>query len=59
MSNGLYANQLAIAPLGIISLYGYFNLNDASFSVPNRHYLQYPKVEDKMVASLIEKEPFF
>ena len=58
LSNALYANQLAISPLGVVFLYGYFNLNDASFSVPNRHYLQYPKVEDKIVASLIEKEPF-
>lgn len=58
LSNGLYANQLSIHPLGIVSLYGYFNLSDASFSVPNRHYLKYPKVDEKIVTSLIHEEPF-
>lgn len=57
LANGLYANHLDVQPLGIISLYGYFNLNDASFSVPNRHYLKYPKVNDQTVAAQIQKEP--
>lgn len=57
LATGVYANQLSMQPLGIISLYGYFNLNDASFSVPNRHYLKYPKVNDKTIASLVQKEP--
>lgn len=58
LSNGLYAKeQLTIPPLGIISLYGYFNLNDASFSVPSRHYLQYPKINEQNIKNLIQKEP--
>ena len=57
LANGIYANQLAVQPFGIISLYGYFNLSDASFSVPNRHYLKYPKVNNKTVAAQIQKEP--
>lgn len=58
LSNGLYAQeQLANPPLGIISLYGYFNLNDASFSVPSRHYLQYPKINEQSIRNLIKNEP--
>lgn len=58
LTNGLYAQeQLATSPLGIISLYGYFNLNDASFSVPSRHYLQYPKINKQNIKNLIKKEP--
>lgn len=57
LANGTYANQFSNQPQGIVSLYGYFNLNDASFSVPNRYYLKYPKVNDRIVTSLIKKEP--
>ncbi len=57
LSNSLYANHLSLKPLGVISLYGYYQLNDASFTVPSRHYLQYPKVSDKIVAGQIKEEP--
>lgn len=57
LKNGAYAKELSKTPAGIISLYGYFNLNDASFTVPNRHYLQYPKVSDKIVSRQIQNEP--
>lgn len=51
---GLYAQNLKLHPLGIVSLYGYFNLNDASFSFPNPHYLKYPTVENNVINSLVE-----
>lgn len=50
LKNSLYAEKLTNQPLGTISFYGYFNLNDASFAVPSRHYLKYKKI----VAPLIE-----
>lgn len=56
LSTGLGANTFKNTPLGLISLYGYYNLNDASFSVPNRYYLKYPKVNDQIVSSLTHKE---
>lgn len=57
LTNGVYANQLDLRPSGIISLYGYFNLNDASFTVPNRHYLKYPKIDKAIVSTEIKNEP--
>lgn len=59
LENGVYTEKLPKRPLGIVSLYGYFNLNDAAFTVPNRYYLQYPKVKEKIVANQIQKEPLF
>lgn len=49
LKNSLYADKLSSQPLGTISFYGYFNLNDASFAVPSRHYLQYKKVVEPMI----------
>lgn len=46
-----------IQPKGIIAFYGYYNLNEASFNVPNRHFLQYPKVSEQTVQQLINPEP--
>jgi len=57
LTNGIHTKELSTQPLGIISLYGYFNLNDASFTVPNRHYLQYPKISDKIISQQIQNEP--
>lgn len=59
LSNGVYTEQLSTRPLGIISLYGYYNLNDSSFNVPNHYYLKYPKVNEQAVSALIQKEPLF
>lgn len=50
----VHASQL---PLGIISLYGYFNLNEAAFNVPSRHFLNYQKVPDQMTRSLVQQRP--
>lgn len=54
MSSALHAQKTHYAPKGVISLYGYYNLNDAIFTVPNRYYLKYPKVNDAVLASLIK-----
>lgn len=59
LANGVYTEELTTRPLGIISLYGYFQLNEASFGVPSRHYLQYPKVKDQVIAAQIKEEPLF
>lgn len=59
LANGVYAQQLSTYPKGIISFYGYYHLSDASFSLPNRYYLQYPKVNEQIVANQIQKEPLF
>lgn len=42
------------APKGLISFYGYFNLNEAAFNVPSRHFLQYPKVTQTAVRALVK-----
>ena len=55
MSSALHAQKNHNAPKGVISLYGYYNLNDAIFTVPNRYYLKYPKVSDAVLASLIKQ----
>ena len=54
MSSALHTKKFANQPKGVISLYGYYNLNDAIFTVPNRYYLKYPKVNDRVLASLIQ-----
>lgn len=58
LSNGIYTEQLSIRPIGIIALYGYFNLTDATFNMPSRYYLKYPSVSDRVVAAQIKEEPF-
>ena len=55
MSSALHAKKINHAPKGVISLYGYYNLNDAIFSVPSPYYLKYPKVNDTVLAALIQK----
>lgn len=42
---------------GLIAFYGYFNLNEAAFNVPSRHFLQYPKVSPTTVQNLIRRQP--
>lgn len=59
LATGIYTEQLPIRPLGILPLYGYFNLNDATFNLPNRYYLQYPKVSEQIITSQIKAEPIF
>lgn len=42
---------------GIIALYGYFNLNEASFSIPSRHYLKFNQVPEASINRLIRHQP--
>lgn len=42
---------------GIIALYGYFNLNEASFSIPSRHFLQFNTVPERSIQKLIRQVP--
>lgn len=59
LASGIYTEHLTIRPTGILALYGYFNLNDATFNLPNRHYLQYPQVSDQIIKAQIKTEPLF
>ena len=42
---------------GVISFYGYYTLNDASFLMPNRHYLKYPKVSHSLLEKSVKHQP--
>lgn len=42
---------------GVIALYGYYTLSEASFHVPSRHFLSYPPVSESTMQSLIGKHP--
>lgn len=42
---------------GIISLYGYYTLNEASFNIPSRHFLKFNRVTDATVKALIRHKP--
>lgn len=55
LSAAKHAQKLTIPPKGVISFYGYYNLNDAIFTVPNRYYLKYPPVSDRIISALIQK----
>lgn len=50
----VHATQL---PMGVISFYGYFNLNEAAFNMPSRHFLKYQKVPEQMLRSLVQYRP--
>lgn len=42
---------------GIIALYGYFTLNEASFNIPSRHFLQFNTVPERSIQKLIRQTP--
>ncbi|MGO4928121.1 alpha/beta hydrolase [Fundicoccus sp. Sow4_F4] len=50
-------NQTMQTAAGIIALYGYFNLNEASFSLPSRHYLTFKEVSPASIQRLIGQQP--
>lgn len=51
------AVHASLPPKGLISFYGYYNLNEASFNVPSRHFLKYPKVTPQTVEKLMSPQP--
>lgn len=51
------AKDLTETAAGIISFYGYYNLNEASFTVPSRHYLSFKQVPPASVEKLIRQQP--
>lgn len=51
------AHHLDNKPKGIISLYGYYKLTDASFTVPSQHYLQFARVSESAARALTKEEP--
>lgn len=52
-----HAVHASVRPRGVIVFYGYYTLSDASFTVPSRHFLNYPKVSDKMIQQLAGNRP--
>lgn len=52
---GRLLNQSKDTPGGIISLYGYYNLLLPHFTIPNRHYLKYPKVKKSDIDKLLKQ----
>lgn len=51
------ANKIAQKPDALWLFYGYHTLRDASFQVPSRHYLTYPKVSEQLVQQLTHHKP--
>ncbi|WP_053955182.1 alpha/beta hydrolase [Inediibacterium massiliense] len=44
-------------PSGLIIFYGYSNLKDDFYNQPNKHYLHYPNVTQKLRDALIQNKP--
>ena len=55
----LSAKFLDIKPKAIISFYGYYSLMDKELKKPSDFYVQYPLLDDVMIAPLIQKQPLF
>ena len=53
----LTANRSTVKPAAIISLYGYHTLREASFRIPNRHYLAYQRLAKADVERLLSPVP--
>ncbi|MGP6139138.1 alpha/beta hydrolase [Jeotgalibaca sp. A127] len=44
-------------PQALWLFYGYHTLREATFQVPSRHYLQFPRVDERLVKQLIKSHP--
>ncbi|CZR05416.1 alpha/beta hydrolase [Trichococcus collinsii] len=53
----LTASSSTVNPAAIISLYGYHTLREASFRIPNRHYLAYQRLVKADVERLLSPVP--
>nr|WP_319216174.1 alpha/beta hydrolase [uncultured Trichococcus sp.] len=53
----LTANSSTVKPAAIISLYGYHTLREASFRIPNRHYLAYQRLVKADVERMLAPVP--
>lgn len=53
----LSASSSTVKPAAIISLYGYNTLREASFRIPNRHYLAYQRLVKADVERLLSPVP--
>lgn len=51
------ANEIGQKPDALWLFYGYHTLRDASFQVPSRHYLAYPKVSEQLIKQLTHRTP--
>lgn len=61
-SAGAYLSLLAsqdakVKPKALLLLYGYHTLQEASFRVPSRHYLQFPAVGEAVAKQLVQSIP--
>lgn len=53
----LAAQRAEEKPEALLLLYGYHTLQEATFRVPSRHYLQFPTVDARVVQRLIHSSP--
>lgn len=53
------ANQILKKPTALFLFYGYHTITEASFNVPNRHYLQYAKITSSAIEKLKQPKPIF
>lgn len=44
-------------PQALWLFYGYHTLREATFQVPSRHYLQFPRVDERLAKQLIKSQP--
>lgn len=56
LSTALYASDFENKALGLLSLYGYYSLASAEFSIPSSYYLNYPKIKEQSLSHIIAKE---
>lgn len=53
----LTAHTCLQKPKALLLFYGYSTLQDATFRLPNRHYLTFPQVSEQLVNQLVKTEP--
>lgn len=51
--------QLTQKPASLFLFYGYHTILEASFNAPNRHYLQYAKINASTIEKLKQPKPIF
>ena len=53
----LMAQKSIKKPDALLLFYGYYTLQDATFQIPSRHYLIYPKVNEMLIKQLVKSTP--
>lgn len=53
----LACREAEVKPQALLLLYGYHSLQEASFRIPSRHYLQFPAVGEAVAQRLVQPIP--